>query len=101
MFGSCSSLLLSSMAEVRLDAMLSDFVPRRTLRTKAASVGALLDDLETRFPRLKHRLRDETHALRPFVKVFVNGQEVRTRRGTATPLGPADRVDILHSIQGG
>jgi sulfur-carrier protein len=89
------------MAEVRLDAMLSEFVPRRTLTTRASSVGALLDDLETRFPRLKHRLRDETHALRPFVKVFVNGEEVRTGRGTATPIGPEDEVDILHSIQGG
>jgi sulfur-carrier protein len=89
------------MAEVRLDAMLSAFVPRRTLTTKAATVDALLDDLETRFPRLRHRLRDETHVLRPFVKVFVNGEEVRAKRGTATPLRPKDEVDILHSIQGG
>jgi sulfur-carrier protein len=89
------------MAEVRLDAMLSEFVPKRTLTTSAASVAALLDDLEARFPRLKHRLRDETHTLRPFVKVFVNGEEVRAGRGVATPIGPHDEVDILHSIQGG
>jgi sulfur-carrier protein len=89
------------MVEVRLDAMLSAFVPKRTLTTRAATVGALLDDLEARFPRLKRRLRDETHTLRPFVKVFVNGEEIRAGRGIATPLGPHDEVDILHSIQGG
>jgi len=89
------------MVEVRLDAMLSEFVSRRSMRSTARSVGALLDDLERRNPRLRHRLRDETHALRPFVKVFVNGEEVGARDAPRTPLRPRDEVEILHSIQGG
>ena len=81
--------------------MLSQFVPRRNLSSSARSVGALLDELETQFPRLRHRLRDETETIRPFVKIFVNGKEVRLREGGGPRLGPNDEVDILHSIQGG
>ena len=89
------------MAEVHLDAMLSQFVPRRNLNSSAQTVGALLDDLETQFPRLRHRLRDETETVRPFVKIFVNGKEVQPRQDGGPRLGPSDEVDILHSIQGG
>lgn len=89
------------MAEVRLDSMLSQFVPVRTVRSPARTVGALLDDLESRYPRLKHRLRDETEAVRPFVRIFVNGKEVRRDGVRSRRLAPEDEVDILHSIQGG
>lgn len=89
------------MPEVYLDAMLSQFVAQRRLRSPATSVEGLLDDLESRFPRLRNRLRDETRALRPFVKVFVNGEEIPHSDGAATPLEPRDEVEILHSIQGG
>jgi sulfur-carrier protein len=89
------------MVEVRLDAMLSQFAPKRQLSSTATSVDGLLDDLEQRFPRLKNRLRDETMVVRPFVKVFVNGAEVDRRELGSRALAPRDEVDILHSIQGG
>jgi sulfur-carrier protein len=89
------------MVEVRLDAMLSQFAPKRHVSSDAASVDALLDDLELRFPRLKNRLRDETRKVRPFVKVFVNGSELDRSELNARTLSPRDEVDILHSIQGG
>jgi sulfur-carrier protein len=87
--------------EVRLDAMLSQFAPSRNIRSGATTVDGLLDDLETQFPRLKNRLRDETRVVRQFVKVFVNGAEVDRKGLGQQPLAPGDQVDILHSIQGG
>ena len=89
------------MAEVYLDAMLAQFVPRRRLRSPATTVGGLINDLEARFPRIRHRLRDETRGIRPFVKFFVNGEEIASVDGAAQPLRPSDEVEILHSIQGG
>ncbi len=89
------------VAEVYLDAMLSQFAPKRRLRSPATTVGGLIDDLESRYPRLKHRLRDETRAIRPFVKFFVNGEEIPHESGAALALAPGDEVEILHSIQGG
>lgn len=89
------------MVEVHLDSMLAQFVSIKTVRSPARSIEALLDDLERRYPRLRHRLRDETATVRPFVRIFVNGKEVRPHGKHATPIGPSDEVDILHSIQGG
>jgi molybdopterin synthase sulfur carrier subunit len=89
------------MAEVELDGMLREFGVGRHVRSDAGTVEALLSDLESRYPRLRFRLRDESGALRRFVRVFVNGEDVATRGGLGTPLGSDDRVDILHSIQGG
>jgi sulfur-carrier protein len=89
------------MAQVKLDGMLRQFVPRLSVDAPAQSVEGLLDELEKQFPRLRQRLRDESGAMRPFVRVFVNGEDMRGLDGLKTPLGPKDQVDILHSIQGG
>jgi len=89
------------MAAVRLDGMLKEFLPRLRLSTDATSVGGFLEDLERQYPRIRSKLRDETGRLRPYVRVFVNGQDVHDLQGLETPIGPADSVDVLHSIQGG
>ena len=89
------------MPQVKLDQMLREFVPRLSVNAQADSVGGLLDELEEDFPRLRRRLRDESGAMRPFVRVFVNGEDMRGLDGLQTRLGPKDQVDILHSIQGG
>ncbi len=89
------------MASVRLDGMLREFVPRLKLSTDAADVRGLLEDLEGQYPRIRSKLRDETGKLRPYVRVFVNGEDVHELKGLETAIGPADSVDVLHSIQGG
>ena len=52
------------MAQVKLDSMLREFVPRLSVDTQAESVGGLLDELEREFPRLRRRLRDESGTVR-------------------------------------
>ncbi|MCI4328099.1 MAG: MoaD/ThiS family protein [Thermoplasmata archaeon] len=89
------------MVSVRLDAMLKQFVPRRAITTSAPTVREALEELEARFPKVRWRLRDETGAMRRYVKVFVNGEPIDGQTGLGTPLAPNDTVDILHSIQGG
>ena len=89
------------MASVRLDAMLREFLPKLKVSTDAASVRGLIDELEHQYPRMRFKLRDETGSLRPYVRVFVNGEDVHELKGLDTPIGPADSIDVLHSIQGG
>lgn len=89
------------MATVRLDAMLREFLPRRTLSVEVGDVRSLLDTLESDYPRLRRKIRDETGSIRRFIRVFVNGEAIDPVRGLETPIGPRDEVDILHSIQGG
>ncbi|MCI4361556.1 MAG: MoaD/ThiS family protein [Thermoplasmata archaeon] len=89
------------MASVRLDSMLREFLPRTRLSTDAVSVRSMIEDLERQYPRIRSKLRDETGRLRPYVRVFVNGEDVHELNGLDTPIGAADSVDVLHSIQGG
>lgn len=93
--------LAGGVATVRLDGMLRQFGASANWQTSASTVTGLLDELETEFPRLRSKLRDETGELRRFVRVFVNGEDIRNGAGAATAIAPSDRVDILHSIQGG
>jgi len=81
--------------------MLREFASTARFSSDAPDVGALLDDLERRYPRLKWKLRDESGAIRRYVNVFVDGENVTHGTGLGTPLAGARTVDILHSIAGG
>jgi len=89
------------MLDVRLDAWLREYGARTHESLEADSVGQLLDALETRYPRLKFKIRDETGQIRPYVRVFVDGEDVSAAGGAAVSLVGVRSVAILHSIAGG
>jgi len=89
------------MLDVHLDSWLREFGPRGKEKVDADSVGHLLDVLETRYPGLRFKIRDETGQLRRYVRVFVDGEDVSATTGVTTPLAGARTIDILHSIAGG
>ena len=88
------------MVSIRLDPALRDLVPRLSLASDMSSVRGVLADLEAQFPRLRLRLRDESGALRRFVRVFVNGEEISTLRGLETRLRPDDHLEVRTSSPG-
>lgn len=67
----------------------------------AASVRAVLDQLERRHPSLHRSICDETGAVRRHVNLFVNTSHVRDRDGLDTALSPGDVVSILPAVSGG
>lgn len=89
------------MHDVHLDGWLREFGPRGKEKVEADSVAHLIDALESRYPRLRFKLRDETGQLRRYVRVFVDGEDVSGTTGVETPLPGVRTVDILHSIAGG
>lgn len=89
------------MLDVHLDSWLREFGPRGHEKVEADSVAQLLDVLESRYPRLRFRIRDETGTLRRYVRVFVDGEDVSGSTGVRTSLSGVTEVDILHSIAGG
>ena len=66
-----------------------------------ASVGEVLDALESAYPGIGERLRDDSGQIRRFVNVFVNGQNVRDRDGAETRLAAGDEVGIIPAMAGG
>ena len=66
-----------------------------------ANVGELLDNLDKAFPGLKDRVCDEAGAIRRFVNIYVNGEDVRFLDEKATVVKDTDEISIVPAIAGG
>jgi molybdopterin converting factor small subunit len=65
------------------------------------TVRLLLDSVTREHPVLARRLRDETGALRRYVNIYVNGDEVRRLQGLETKVAGGQEVLIIQSVAGG
>lgn len=65
------------------------------------TVRKLLDSVAGDYPVLARRLRDETGALRRYVNVYVDGDEVRRLQGLETEVSNGQEVLIIQSVAGG
>lgn len=70
------------------------------IAVEGATVGAVLDNLVTRFPDLRHDLYNGDK-LRDFVNVFVGEEDIRFLEGLETEVEAGDKLRIIPSIAGG
>ena len=68
------------------------------MEADGATLGAVLADLDQRYPGIRFRMIDEQDAIRRHMRIFVNGGEVRALDVT---LGSADEVLIVQALSGG
>ena len=90
--------------EVVLPGVLADLAGgTRHLQVEPAggTLADLLDALAAVHPRLVRRIRDEAGALRRFVNVYVDGDDVRFTQGLATAVPDGTVVQVLPSVAGG
>jgi molybdopterin converting factor small subunit len=71
------------------------------LTLSAASVRAVLAELERHYPALYRSICDETGTVRRHINIFVNTNHMRDRNGLDTPLAPGDTVIVLPAVSGG
>jgi sulfur-carrier protein len=71
------------------------------LDVEARDVASLIEALEVRHKGLKDRLCDTSGALRSYVRVFVNEEDVRFLQEKQTTLKTGDTVAIVPAIAGG
>ena len=62
------------------------------------TLGALLADLDTRYPGIRFRMIDEQDRVRRHMRVFINGDPVKA---LAHPIRPGDEVAIVQALSGG
>jgi sulfur-carrier protein len=67
----------------------------------AATIGDAIVELQGLYPGIKERLVDETGAVRRFVNVYVNEEDIRFLENQQTPLKDGDEVSIIPAIAGG
>ena len=71
---------------------------RHEVEAAGADLGAVLAELERRYPGIRFRMIDEQDAIRRHIRIFVNGEQVRSLQ---TPLRAADEVFIVQALSGG
>ncbi|MBP1684846.1 MAG: molybdopterin synthase subunit MoaD [Deltaproteobacteria bacterium] len=67
----------------------------------AATIGAVVEELERKFPGLKERLCDEQGRVRRFVNIYINGDDIRFLNSLETSVKDGDEVSIVPAIAGG
>ncbi|WP_026876433.1 MoaD/ThiS family protein [Jiangella gansuensis] len=87
--------------EVRIPTILRQYTGgAKTVEGAGGTLSELIDDLETRHPGLRERLT-ENGALRRFVNVYVNDEDVRFLGAEKAPLSDGDSVTVLPAVAGG
>ena len=71
------------------------------LHLPAATVRAVLEELERRQPALHRSICDETGAVRRHINLFVNTDHIRDCHGLETSLEPGDALTIMTAVSGG
>jgi molybdopterin converting factor small subunit len=88
--------------EVRLPTQLRPLAGGATSVTAAAgTVAAVFADLSERYPGISDQLVDESGALRKFVNVYRNDDDIRYLDQLDTKLTDGDVVSILPAVAGG
>src|SRR5881397_466229 len=71
------------------------------IQIDARTVGEALDQLTSTHAELRRHLFNDQNALRNFVNVYVNDEDIRHVSGPNTPVKDGDTILIVPSIAGG
>jgi molybdopterin synthase sulfur carrier subunit len=71
------------------------------VQASGATVADLIHDLDRQYPGMRERLLEEGGAVRRFINVYVNEEDIRFLQGAGTTIKPGDEVAIVPAIAGG
>lgn len=71
------------------------------VQLNGANVADLIERAETQYPGFRERVLDNDGQVKRFINVFVNGVDIRTLQGKATPVKDGDEVSVIPAMAGG
>ena len=87
---------------VHIPSPLRKLVDNQTeVEVDAATVGELVDNLESTYAGIKEKLVDENGEIRRYVNIYVNDEDIRFLDGSETSLSSGDSLSIVPAIAGG
>ena len=91
------------MIRVKLSGQLRDCTGdiQEVAVDSAATVLKLIDTLDKRFPGIRGRILDDQEKTRPYVNIFVDGENIKETGKEGTRLDDGSLVYILPSVAGG
>ncbi|MBG5743261.1 MoaD/ThiS family protein [Pseudomonas aeruginosa] len=100
----CSGRAISAslgMPRIVFAPAIQRHVAMPALDVGAATVAAALQAAFAREPRLRGYLLDDQGSLRRHVALFVDGVQVRDRRGLGAPLQDDSEIYVVQALSGG
>ena len=92
----------SPTVTARFTAVLQKHVDgNKEVKVSGDTIGALLEHLDERFPRLLRQLVDDQGDLHQFVNLYLNDEDIRYIDGVGTAVKDGDMLDILPALAGG
>ena len=90
------------MATVRIPASLRSYTQNQEeVQSPGSTVGEVIQNLEAKYPGLRDRILDGTGALRRYVNLFHNQDDIRFLQQLATAVQDGDRISVVPAIAGG
>ena len=84
--------------KVLIASPLRSYTGADEVEARGDTLGALLEDLDARYPGIRFRMIDEQDQVRRHMRIFINGDPVKT---LSHAIGPSDEVCIVQALSGG
>ena len=83
---------------VLIPTPLRSYTSQAWVEASGSTIGAVLAELERRYPGIRFRMVDEQDRMRPHMRFFVNGAAAFD---LARPLHRDDELQIVQALSGG
>ena len=84
--------------KVLIASPLRSYTGADEVEANGATLGALLADLDARFPGIRFRMIDEQDQVRRHIRFFIDGEAVKD---LGHGIGESDEVCIVQALSGG
>ena len=84
--------------KVLIPSALRSYTEGSEAQARGATLADLLADLDRRYPGIRFRMVDEQDRIRPHIRVFVKGEQIRN---LSQSLADTDEVIIVQALSGG
>lgn len=71
------------------------------VQVNPGTISSAIAELQTRYPGIRERLVDDSGAVRRFVNVYVNEEDIRFLQNQDTAIKDGDEISIIPAIAGG
>ena len=90
------------MPTVRIPASLRSYTQNlEEVQCPGSTVGEVIQNLELSYPGLRDRILDGQGALRRYVNLFHNQEDIRFLQQLGTVVRDGDRISVVPAIAGG
>lgn len=72
-----------------------------TFETSGVTVQEAIEELANQYPDLKQHILDEKGKIRPFIRIFVEDEDILGLQNEQTPITSNSTVSIVPAIAGG